>query len=152
MLALLSGEVLKSGPFRWVLILADLPKFSPVLKSLCHPLIWWQIPVGPFPGKFTATQAAKEPFEASGVALLEPCFVLEVVLIISCLVCLLKLMIDGMSDQISSVAILVFVPTVAGVQKLAPCWSTNPVLGHISNGLREAFGGAAQLLWWLFEC
>ena len=91
------------------------------------------------------------------LSVLKPCFVLELVLIIGCLVCLLKLMIDGMSDQISSMAIsvfvpmAVFVPMVAGVEKLSPCGSTNPALGHICNGLRETFGRAAQLLWWLFE-
>ena len=60
-------------------------------------------------------------------------------------------MVNGVADQLCSMAVFVSMPMMAGVKELAPGRSANPMLGGISSGLHEVFGGSTYLLWRLFE-
>ena len=87
LLNLVPGKALENIPFWWLVVLVDLPELSPIFEPLGHSFIWRQSAVWSLPSQLTAAKAPEKPFEAFGVSLCQPCFVLEVTLIICSLLC-----------------------------------------------------------------
>ena len=78
--------------------------------------------------------------------------VLQRVFIIGKLLCFFKLMVHGLVHDFCCMGISLLVPVVCGVQKLAPCWWSLPVLVHVVGGLHETSDRAMIGALWLFLC
>ena len=117
---LLDGLLLQVGSLHRLVVLTNLPEFTPVCKSLCHSLVSFNGSIWPLPGEFAALEAPEKSFEPFGVALGQPCFILEVKLIIGGLLGFLELVLDGVHDESGCMLIFVGMPMVASVQELTP--------------------------------
>ena len=75
---MLDGLGLQAGSLDGLVVLSNLPEFTPVCESLCHSLISFNGSIGSLPGYFAALEAPEKAFEVFGVSLGQPCFVLKV--------------------------------------------------------------------------